>query len=178
VAGKPKQLLLMRHAKSDWEAAANSDFERPLNPRGRHDAPRMGGWLQTQDMIPDLVLTSPARRANQTAQAVMEILGLDEARLQLVDEMYLASRATLLDVLATKLSAADSVLLVAHNPGLDDLVAWLADTPPPLSASGKLMTTAAIAWFELSGGSAKPGPDTASLKQLVRPADLVSQAGN
>jgi phosphohistidine phosphatase len=164
-------LLLMRHAKSDWQAKVASDFERPLNPRGRRDAPRMGRWLQAQGMTPELVLTSPAQRAYQTAKAVSNVIGLSQKRLQQVDDLYLADRTTILGVLASTLSSFDCLLLVAHNPGLDDLVAWLAGSPP-LSESGKLMTTASIAWFELPAGTTRPGSDNTRLQQLVRPADF------
>lgn len=171
MAGKPKQWLLMRHAKSDWQAKVASDFERPLNPRGRRDAPRMGRWLQAQGFTPELILSSPAHRAYQTAQAVSEALGLGMNRQQQIDDLYLASRSTLLDVLTSTLPSVDRLILVAHNPGLDELVAWLAGSPP-LSDSGKLMTTASIAWFELPSGLASPGPDNVRLQQLIRPADL------
>lgn len=168
----PARLLLMRHAKSDWQAAVPSDFERPLNPRGRHDAPRMGQWLRAQGIVPEVVLGSSARRARQTAEAVLAALGLEADRLRLRDELYLAGRATLRQVLAEEGGAAGTVLLVAHNPGLDDLVSWLAASPPPLSASGKLMTTAAIAWFELPDGFARLQAGRGRLRALWRPSEI------
>ena len=171
---KTVQLLLMRHAKSDWQAAVTSDFERPLNPRGQRDALRMGRWLRAQGIVPERVLSSPAQRARQTAGAVREALGLEPDRLQLRDELYLAGRATLRQVLAGEEDAVGPLLLVAHNPGLDDLVRWLAASPPPLSASGKLMTTAAIAWFEMPGGFGTLEAGRARLLALWRPAELAS----
>jgi phosphohistidine phosphatase len=167
-----RTLYLMRHAKSDWHSVARSDFERPLNKRGVKDASRVGQWLHTQKIAPSLILSSPARRAQQTAEAVTEVMGLDEDRIQFDKNLYLADRVALLNVLYAIPESTDSVLLVAHNPGLDELVGWLAAEPPTLSDSGKLMTTAAIAIFELPVPWAKLKRNAASLRQLLRPKEL------
>lgn len=167
-------LYLMRHAKSDWHSAVHSDFDRPLNQRGNKDAARMGQWLDANDLRPELLLASPAQRARQTALAVAEAMGPEQDRIQFNKDLYLADRATLLNVLHTVPATTDSVLLVAHNPGLDDLVDWLAAEPPPLSDSGKLMTTAAIAIFEVPGPWAKlKRGGGVALRQLLRPKELV-----
>jgi len=165
-------LYLMRHAKSDWHSAALSDFERPLNVRGGKDAIRMGQWLEAQGLRPHLLLASPAQRARQTMLAVVDILGVKEDEVEFNKDLYLAGRATLVNVLRAVPGSAESVLLVAHNPGMDELVEWLASEPPPLSESGKLMTTAAIAIFSLPVGWASLKPGSASLQQLVRPREL------
>lgn len=165
-------LYLMRHAKSDWHSAAQADFERPLNPRGNRDAVRMGQWLEAQGLRPQVLLASPAQRARQTALAVADTLGTKDNEVVFNQDLYLADRATLLHILRTIPAATDSVLLVAHNPGLDDLVEWLAPEPPPLSESGKLMTTAAIAMFELPGGWANLQRGRVTLQQLLRPREL------
>ena len=165
-------LYLMRHAKSDWHSDASSDFERPLNKRGSKDAQRMGQWLKTQGLIPRTLLASPAQRARQTILAVADSLGIDDHDVVFNKDLYLADRATMLNVIHSISDSIDSVLLVAHNPGLDNLVDWLANRPPPLSESGKLMTTAAIAMFEVSGWTnLKRGG--AVLQQLQRPRELV-----
>ena len=165
-------LYLMRHAKSDWHSAATSDFDRPLNQRGASDAARMGRWLQQEKISPSLILSSPAQRAKQTALAVVDELEMNPEQIQFNKDLYLADRATLLNILQAVPDTADSVLLVAHNPGLDDLVEWLASEPPPLSVSGKLMTTAAIAMFAVPEPWAKLKRNTASLRQLLRPKEL------
>jgi len=162
----------MRHAKSDWHSAAKSDFERPLNQRGVKDATRMGQWLHKQNIAPSLILSSPAQRAQQTALAAAEAMGLDAGRIQFNKDLYLADRATLLHILHAVAEQTESVLLVAHNPGLDDLVEWLAPEPPPLSDSGKLMTTAAIAVFAVPVSWAKLQHGKATLRHLVRPKEL------
>jgi len=166
-------LYLMRHAKSDWYSAASSDFDRPLNQRGAKDAIRMGQYLQQQNINPDLILSSPAERAKQTALAVVDVLGMKSEQIELNKDLYLADRSSLLRILQSVPNAADSVLLVAHNPGLDNLVEWLAPEPPPLSESGKLMTTAAIAIFAVPEPWAKLKRNTTRLVQLLRPKELV-----
>jgi len=165
-------LYLMRHAKSDWHSAAQADFDRPLNQRGARDAVRMGQWLVAQGLRPEVLLASPAQRARQTVLAVADALGVNDNVVAFNKDLYLADRATLLNILHTVSAATDSVLLVAHNPGLDELVAWLAPEAPPLSESGKLMTTAAIAIFELSGGWGRLKRGGGILQQLLRPREL------
>jgi phosphohistidine phosphatase len=165
-------LFLMRHAKSDWHSPARSDFDRPLNQRGARDATRMGQWLNKNNIAPSLILSSPAERAKQTAVAMTEALGLATGQIQFNKDLYLADRPTLLHILHSVPEQTESVLLVAHNPGLDDLVDWLAPEPPPLSESGKLMTTAAIAMFAVPEPWAKLKRNTASLRQLLRPKEL------
>ena len=166
------KLYLMRHAKSDWHSAASSDFERPLNQRGANDAIRMGQYLQQQNLTLDLVLSSPAERAKQTALAVVDVLGMKPEQIQFNKDLYLADRSTLVRTLQAVADNTDSVLLVAHNPGLDDLVEWLASGPPSLSASGKLMTTAAIAHLAIPGTWHKLNRAAGQLQQLVRPKEL------
>jgi phosphohistidine phosphatase len=166
-------LYLMRHAKSDWHSAAQADFDRPLNQRGAKDAARMGQWLHEQNIAPGIILSSPAQRAKQTGLAVAEALGIKATAVAFNKDLYLADRAALLTILRTVPAATESVLLVAHNPGMDDLVDWLASEPPPLSDSGKLMTTAAIAIFDLPVPWAKLKRGAASLQQLLRPKELL-----
>ena len=165
-------LYLMRHAKSDWHSAAQADFDRPLNNRGSKDALRMGQWLDAQGLRPEVLLASPAQRARQTVLAVADKLDLKESDVVFDKDLYLADRATLLNILRTVPAATESLLLVAHNPGLDELVDWLAPESPPLSESGKLMTTAAIAMFELPAGWAKLQRGGGILQQLLRPREL------
>jgi phosphohistidine phosphatase len=162
----------MRHAKSDWHSAAGSDFGRPLNQRGSKDAAHMGQWLHKHKVTPGIIFSSPAERAKQTALAVVDVLKLNPDQVQFNKDLYLADRTTLLRILQSVPDTADSVLLVAHNPGLDDLVEWLAPEPPSLSKSGKLMTTAAIAVFETPGAWSKLRRGTAALRQLLRPKEL------
>lgn len=132
----------------------------------------MGKWLQKHKILPVIVLSSPAERAKQTALAVADMLQLNPDQIQFNKDLYLADRSTLLRILQSVPDTTDSVLLVAHNPGMDELVEWLAPEPPPLSTSGKLMTTAAIAIFEIPGGWSKLQRGETALTQLLRPKEL------
>ncbi len=165
------ELLLMRHGKSDWREAC-ADFDRPLNPRGERDARAMGEWLARQERLPPAILASPARRARQTAVAVAMALNRSPDDIDYRDALYLADRETLVRLLGDRLRAgAQRLLLVGHNPGLDELVTWLAAALPSRTASGKLMTTAAIAAFSVPDGRLLR-PASGRLRFLVRPKAL------
>jgi len=109
-----KQLLLMRHAKSDWTSPAATDFERPLNSRGERDVPRMATLLKACDMVPQCLLTSPALRARQTAEGVGAVLGIKPT---FNPDLYLASLETLVGTLEKQPTELESIMLVGHNPG-------------------------------------------------------------
>lgn len=141
-----KTLFLMRHAKSDWADSSQSDFDRPLNRRGCSDAPRMGAVLGSGNALVDFVLCSPAARARETAELVVEsnhdspppVLHFD-------DRLYLANPATLSSVVCSAPDTCDSVLVIAHNPGMEE---WLAD----LSGCQVKFSTAALARVQLDIG--------------------------
>jgi phosphohistidine phosphatase len=169
--GPGRELLLLRHAKSDWNAGAATDFDRPLNPRGRQDAPRLGKWLRAAGLVPDLVLASPARRARQTARRVCRALGYPRESIQWEPRLYEAGPGTLIGCLEALPGMPRRVLLVAHNPGLEELLRRLCGALEA-PADGKLMPTAALArlgmpadWRRLESGCAR-------LLDLVRPRDL------
>lgn len=166
-----RELLLLRHAKSDWDQACD-DVDRPLNARGQHDAPRIGRWLRDRKLPPDRVLSSPACRAAQTAHAVCAELGYPAERILWDKRLYLASLETLLDVLAEQNGPPHRLLLIGHNPGLEDLLEYLAEEPPPRQPNGKLFTTATLAHLHLPADAARPTRHSARLHQIVRPRDL------
>jgi len=122
-----KTLLVVRHAKSSWEDSSLDDFHRPLNERGEKDAPRMGKRLYEKRLNPDLVLTSPAIRAFNTALAIAEILKIPSAHIKAEQKLYHASEDTLLNFLRKSPDAADCIMLVGHNPGLTGFVNDLLD---------------------------------------------------
>jgi phosphohistidine phosphatase len=119
-----KTLLVLRHAKSSWNDPARDDHERPLNKRGRRDGPRMGKLVREFELIPDIVITSDAVRARLTAEAVAE-----EARytgeILLDRRLYLAGPADILSLLRAVRENAQTVMIVGHNPGLEELVEQL-----------------------------------------------------
>ncbi|MCB9134994.1 MAG: histidine phosphatase family protein [Anaerolineales bacterium] len=121
-----KTLLLLRHAKSDWADAGISDHDRPLNKRGKTDAPRMGELLREHGQTPDLILSSTALRARQTAELVAEAceyLG----EILTVREMYLAEPEEYLEAIQLYAREEAKVMIVGHNPGIEDLAARLTD---------------------------------------------------
>jgi phosphohistidine phosphatase len=159
---KGRRLLIMRHAKSDWGTPAEPDFDRPLAKRGQRDAPRMGEWLRAQGLVPDLVLASPARRARETASKVCKVLDIAKQAIQWEPRIYDATRADLIEVLADCPADRRLVLLVGHNPGLEELLEYLVRGSGTLPGGDKTLPTAAVAsvrlkavWRKLTAGSGR-----------------------
>lgn len=126
MAAATRRLTLIRHAKSSWSDAGIDDFDRELNERGQHDAPMMGRRLKARGARPSLIITSPARRARQTAQLLAREIGYPLEFVQSEPELYLASAADMLAVLARQDPGFLDLVLVGHNPGLTDLAAGLS----------------------------------------------------
>jgi phosphohistidine phosphatase len=144
-----KTLILMRHAKSSWAEAGISDHDRPLNDRGKMDAPRAGEFLIERQAKPDLVLSSTAKRARKTARRVCESAGLD-CEPQLADELYLAVPDEIVARLQELPDSVECVLLVGHNPGLSDLLAEWTGTQQDLPTAGTALLSLPVAsWSEL-----------------------------
>lgn len=123
-----KRLVLLRHAKSSWSDPSLADFDRPLNKRGKRDAPAMGLRLANLGIDPDQIISSPAKRARRTATAVAAALDFPREEIEFADAIYGADCDTLLDIVRG-LGNADEVLLVGHNPGFTDLGNMLTDSP-------------------------------------------------
>ena len=119
-----KTLLVLRHAKSSWNDQALDDHERPLNKRGRRDAPRMGELVREYGLIPDVIISSDAVRARLTAEAVAEAARY-AGEILLDPHLYLACPADILSLLTTVRENAGTVMIVGHNPGLEKLVEQL-----------------------------------------------------
>jgi phosphohistidine phosphatase len=115
-----KRLTLVRHAKSSWKNAALADIDRPLNGRGKRDAPLMGAHLVALGCQPDIILVSPARRARKTAQLLAAALGGVSGRVLVDPALYEASAALLLERVRTLDERWQHVMLIGHNPGLTD----------------------------------------------------------
>jgi len=122
-----KTLSLLRHAKSSWDDPALDDFDRPLNPRGRRDAPEMGRRLKARGEIPDLIISSPARRALATARMVAREVGIPEARIIEEASLYHAGAGTILSIVRSLESLAGHLMLVGHNPGFNDVANSLSE---------------------------------------------------
>ena len=128
-----KELLILRHAHTGWTEAGTPDHQRPLSPRGRSDAPRVGRMLRDRELLPDLILTSTAERARATGLLVGESSGF-AGPLRHRGELYLADPFVHLEVLAQLARAHPRVLIVGHNPGLEALVLVLTGEQVELSA--------------------------------------------
>jgi phosphohistidine phosphatase len=122
-----KHLYLIRHAKSSWGEPGLADFDRPLNKRGQRDAPRMGERLKSLGAKPDLILTSPAKRALTTAKLIAGQLEHDQTTLVLNDILYSASAEDTLAIIGDLAATCNSVMVFGHNPTMTDLVNRLSD---------------------------------------------------
>jgi phosphohistidine phosphatase len=111
-----KRLVLFRHAKSSWKDGSLRDIDRPLNKRGRNDAPEMGRRLIKGGVKPDLIVSSPARRAYATAAHLARECGLPENEIRVIDALYDAYPLKLLEVIHGFEITHDQVVMVAHNP--------------------------------------------------------------
>ena len=120
-----KTLTIVRHAKSSWKNASLSDRERPLNQRGKRDAPEMGRRIDAAGIRPSLIISSPAVRAFKTAKIVALQIGYPYEFLQRERELYLASLDTLIDVVGAQDESFNSLMLFGHNPGLTDFANYL-----------------------------------------------------
>jgi phosphohistidine phosphatase len=114
-----KQLFVIRHAKSSWEIAAQSDFDRPLNERGHRDAPQMAQRLLKAGISIEMFVSSPAVRALTTAQYFAEAFDFKKKDIITIDRLYHASAETFFDVIANELKDKwDRVAIFSHNPGI------------------------------------------------------------
>ena len=120
-----KTLVLMRHAKSAWDDPELPDHDRPLAPRGRKTAPRMGAWLQSAGYAPELVLCSAAKRARDTLTLVLPFLPKG-VKIDHVPELYGAVPQEILNIVARAPQSAATLLVIGHNPGLGSFASWLA----------------------------------------------------
>jgi phosphohistidine phosphatase len=142
-----KTLLVLRHAKSSWDDASLADGDRPLAPRGRKALPLLARHLEDNVPPPELVLCSSARRAVETLEGVRPALGDVEVRIE--PGLYLADSDELIDVLRTLPAEPGTVMLVGHNPGLQELVLELAAAGDDLERVRSKLPTGALATLEL-----------------------------
>ncbi len=137
-----KTLLLLRHAKSSWKDSDVRDFDRPLNQRGLKAAPAIGRLIKKRKLQPDLLLSSPAERARQTTQLVIEAAGL-KTELRYDERIYEASVERLLGLVSELDDEAGTIMLVGHNPGFEELLEML-------TGEAHKLPTAALACIELN----------------------------
>jgi len=168
VGDKTRQLMLLRHAKSDWPDVPDRD--RPLAKRGRHDAPVVGRWLRDHGYLPEAVVCSVARRTRQTWDLVAPELG-GSPPVTFEPRAYAASALTLLYLVRELPAAYRSALLIGHNPGIAELADSLAE-PSDRNGGPLRFPTAAAAVLEFPGDWADLAPGHARLLDYITPADL------
>lgn len=120
-----KTLLIMRHAKSDWESGSNSDFDRPLNSRGLITAPQMGETLKESNLCPDLIISSPAQRAKSTAMAVAAEINYS-TEIQFTETFYFGNLDQITKLICSTDNNTEKLMVVGHNPTWEGLVYFLS----------------------------------------------------
>lgn len=145
-----KQLYIVRHGKSDWQQGV-SDFDRPLNPRGKKNAPDMGKFLKANHTLPQFVLSSTANRAISTTHLVLHAMGIDFNLVKPIDNLYLADVPSILEEVAKVSDSVDSLYVFGHNPGLSDLVYYLSGEPAQLkTCCVAILDLQVDSWSQLS----------------------------
>ena len=148
---KTKKLYILRHAKSSWKDFSISDFDRPLNKRGKQDAPLMAEQMAKKGIHPNIILSSPAKRAKATAQHFSEKLHTD---IVYNNDIYEASAATLKEIIKEAFNLYDEIMLVGHNPSVTMLSNSLS------SHQIDNMPTAGIVGFEFDVDSVEKAKTT------------------
>lgn len=120
-----KELIIIRHAKSDWENSSLKDFDRPLNKRGIANAPEMAERLVKRKIYPDLIVSSPALRAITTANYFADAWKIDRNNIKLAPEIYEANKETIFKTITQFNDNYNRIAVFGHNPGLTDLINYL-----------------------------------------------------
>jgi phosphohistidine phosphatase len=150
-----KRLTLMRHADARWKDSSVPDLERPLNRRGATDAEAMARRLAAHDLVPDLVLASPARRTLQTAEILLREFGASAPRLVSEEALYLGAAGELLRLARATGPRIGHLLIVAHNPGISELVDALLPQEPPAELAAAALCSIRFgcqSWQQIGAG--------------------------
>lgn len=167
-----RELMLLRHGKSDWHAGAATDFERPLALRGRKAVKRMGQWLREQDLIPDYIISSPAERARHTTRRLCRFAKIPDSGIAWEPNIYEANLDALLEVITHCPREWNRVLLIGHNPGLEYLVRYLADVSIKNWDADNLIPTTALVQLEMPDDWTQLAPGSARIIAIVRAREL------
>lgn len=145
-----KTLLLLRHAKSSWKDSDIDDHERPLNKRGKKDAPKMGRLLSGEQLLPGLIISSSAKRCRKTTEHVIHAGGY-RGETRISNELYEATADTLLDLLSRQPDEVARLLLIGHNPGLEELLERVTGVYTPLTTAALVQLEFAVqSWSEIN----------------------------
>lgn len=157
-----KKLYILRHAKSSWDNPILADFERPLNERGQKTADFMGKFIEKNDFLPELIISSPATRAKETANIVKKSANL-QTDIKFEENIYEASLQTLVRIVSELNEKLQSVMLVGHNPGFENLVKFLTGAIQSLPTAGLAIIDLDVSkWSEIE-------ENCGVLQKLIRP---------
>ena len=159
-----KRLIIMRHAKSAWDTNAPTDHSRPLNRRGRRDAPRMGEALAERGWVPDLVLSSDSERTRQTWDGCAQAFD-DEIEVRFTPDLYHAGPSEVIDA-CEALGDHETVMVLGHNPGWEACVQYFSGEPERMTTANCALLEAEGDWSELM----RPG--AWRLVRVLRPKEL------
>lgn len=166
-----KTLFILRHAKSSWANPESSDFDRQLNEQGLKTVPQMGEMIFDNQFQPALILSSPAKRAKQTAILIKETAQIN-GKIEYDERIYEASPHALLQVIAEQGAENESLMLVGHNPGLEGLIKILTGELQPMpTAALAVIDLGAQNWNEINAESGK-------LRAVFRPKDDLKSLGS
>lgn len=158
----------MRHAKSSWNYPGLKDFERPLNKRGKRDAPRMGQYLKELQLVPDQIFSSPAARAKATVLNVIKELEIPESTIKWSENLYFKGAGAYIEAIRSADESSEIVMTVGHNPMTEDAIDVLS-----AGSLNKPIKTATIACFEFKADSWRNIQfEEKALKWIVGPKDL------
>jgi phosphohistidine phosphatase len=163
-------LYIMRHAKSDWTDPGTSDFNRPINKRGEKSASRIGQWMADNNRLPQKIISSAAVRAKQTTELLAgQFAHIGPEKIIYEKDLYLADVNTLLKFIQLYKNDLSSLMLVAHNPGLEQLIHFLSSGS---KAEYKSITTANLVIFEYPDSRFDPEIDKGELIEFIKPKEL------
>jgi phosphohistidine phosphatase len=168
-----RELWLLRHGKAE-RYDGSEDYDRCLKKRGKRDAKRIGKWLKKRLMLPDAVISSPATRAIITAKIVCDVLSIERQNIQMEKRLYDEGLVRVKSVLADCPASFSRVLLVGHNPELEDLLIYLAN-PTHLLEVEKLLPTAALARLALPDDWTHLEKGCAELLSITSPKSLAEE---
>jgi phosphohistidine phosphatase len=168
-----RELLLLRHGEA-VVADERGDFRRELKNKGKRSAQRIATWLARHDLVPDYVISSSAERTFNTARKCCKAMGIPSSRIHKRDALYLAPPRVLLDTLHGIPDEARRVMLVGHNPGLEQLLTNMCETPPPTPLDQRLLPPATVACLSVPVPWRELQPGHSQLRALQRAAGLPS----
>ncbi len=164
--GPLRELLIIRHAKSDWSDDTLDDIDRPLAEKGKKQACKMGHWLAEHGLIPQRILVSPAQRTQQTLARLTRHWP-EKPETLTEPALYNATRSTLIQLLNAQPSHLNRIALLGHNPGLEELLAWLTN-----DSTQTHLSTCAIAHLILPDDWTALQPGQARLIQRITPKQI------